>query len=265
MTENDLEYFRNWFNDFTKSFYSSNEEDQRNIMLKVEHTRNVRKNILQIAKELSLTQEQMRLAETVALFHDIGRFPQYAQFKTFRDAVSLSHGRLGMKTLKKEGLLDRLPKYERELILKVVNFHGAFSIPTTFDEDTVFFLKMVRDADKVDIFRVFLEYYDSPPEEKASATAFGVPDTPEYSKIMLANLCNREVASYSNIRTENDFKMMKLSWVYAIYFDEAIRLLQDRGLVEKLINKLPQTDEIKKATEVLRGYISGRLNLDNKN
>jgi hypothetical protein len=92
-----------------------------------------------------------------------------------------------------------------------------------------------------------------------------VPDTPEYSKIMLANLCNREVASYSNIRTENDFKMMKLSWVYAIYFDEAIRLLQDRGLVEKLINKLPQTDEIKKATEVLRGYISGRLNLDNKN
>ena len=259
MTENDLEYFKNWFSDFTKSFYSSNDEDQRNIMLKVEHTRNVRENILWIAEGLSLSDNKIRLAETAALFHDIGRFPQYAEYKTFRDAISLSHGLLGKKTLIKEGVLERLPEGEREIILKVVNFHGAFSIPKTFDGDVVFFLKMVRDADKVDIFRVFLEYYDSPPEEKASATAFGVPDTPEYSKIMLENLCNREVASYSNIRTENDFKLMKLSWLYTIYFDESIRLLQERGLVEKLISKLPQTDEIKKAIDVLRGYISERL------
>jgi len=259
MTEKDLEHFKSWFSYFTKSFYSSNEEDQRNIMLKIEHTRNVRKNILRIAEGLSLSKEHMRLAETVALFHDIGRFPQYSRYKTFRDAISLSHGLLGKKTLIKEGVLERLPEDERELILKAVNFHGAFSIPTVFDGDTVFFLKMVRDADKVDIFRVFLEYYDSPPEEQASATAFGVPDTPEYSKIMLTNLYNREVASYMNIRTENDFKLMKLSWIYALYFDESVRLLQERGLIEKLISKLPQTDEIKTAMDVLRQYITERL------
>jgi len=259
MTENDLEYFKNWFSDFTQSFYSSNEEDQRNIMLKIEHTQNVRKNILRIAEGLSLSKERRRLAETATLFHDIGRFPQYAKYKTFRDAVSLSHGLLGMKTLIKEGVLECLPEDEKELILKVVNFHGTFSIPTTFEGDTVFFLKMVRDADKVDIFRVFLEYYESPPEERASATAFGVPDTPEYSKIMLANLYNREVASYSNIRTENDFKLMKLSWIYTLYFDESIRMLQERGLIEKLISKLPQTDDIKAAVDVLRQYIIERL------
>ena len=259
MTENDLEYFKNWFSDFAKSFYSSNEEDQKNIMLKIEHTLNVRKNILRIAEGLSLNKDSARLAETAAIFHDIGRFPQYAEYKTFRDAISLNHGLLGMKTLIKEGVLDRLSVDERKLILKVVNFHGAFSIPTTFDEDPVFFLKMLRDADKVDIFRVFLEYYESPPEERASATAFGVPDTPEYSKIMLTHLYNREVASYSNIRTENDFKLMKLSWIYTLYFDESIRLLQERGLIEKLIGKLPQTDEIKAAIDVLRKYINERL------
>ncbi|GBE41353.1 MAG TPA: HD domain-containing protein [Nitrospirae bacterium] len=265
MTEDDLKYFRNWFSDFTKFFYSSNEEDQRNIMLKVEHTRNVRENILLIAKGLSLSDDQMRLAETVALFHDIGRFPQYAKYRTFRDAISLSHGLLGKKTLIKEGVLERLSESERELVLKVVNFHGAFSIPTIFDEDTIFFLKMVRDADKVDIFRVFIEYYESHPEESASATAFGMPDTPEYSKIMIENLYNREVASYSNIRTENDFKLMKLSWIYDLYFDESIRLLQERGYIERLIEKLPQTDEIRAAMDVLREYIKERLNLDNGN
>lgn len=259
MTEKDLEYFKNWFSDFTKSFYSSNEEDQRNIMLKIEHTRNVQKNILQIAEGLSLTDDQKRLAETVALFHDIGRFPQYTEYKTFRDAISLSHGLLGRKTLIAKGVLDCLPEEERELILKAVNFHGAFSIPTTFNEETVFILKMVRDADKVDIFRVFLEYYESPPEERASATAFGMPDSPEYSEIMLTNLNNKEVASYTHIRTENDFKLMKLSWIYALYFDESVRLLQERGLIEKLIGMLPQTDEIKAAVEVLKQYIDERL------
>ena len=259
MTEEDLEYFKNWFSDFTESFYSSNEEDQRNIMLKVEHTRNVRKNILQIAEGLSLNKDDTRLAETVALFHDIGRFPQYAEYKTFRDAISLSHGLLGMKTLIREGVLERLPGDERDLILKAVNFHGAFSIPTTFHEETVFFLKMVRDADKVDIFRVFLEYYETPPEERASATAFGVPDTPEYSKIMLSSIYDRQVASYMYIRTENDFKLLKLSWIYTLYFDESVRLLRDRGHIERLIKKLPQTDEIKSAMDVLREYINKRL------
>ncbi|MBL7031894.1 MAG: HD domain-containing protein [Nitrospira sp.] len=259
MTEKDLEYFKNWFSEYTKSFYSSNEEDQRNIILKIEHTRNVRKNILQIAEGLSLSKDRMRLAETAALFHDIGRFPQYAEYKTFRDAISLSHGLLGKKTLIKEGVLERLPEDERELILKVVNFHGAFSIPTTFEGETVLFLKMLRDADKVDIFRVFLEYYESPPEERASATAFGVPDSPECSEIMLTNLHNREVASYMHIKTENDFKLMKLSWIYALNFDESIRMLQERGLIEKLISLLPQTDEIKAAMDVLRNYINERL------
>jgi putative nucleotidyltransferase with HDIG domain len=179
MTEKDLEYFNNWFSDYTKSFYSSNEEDQRNIMLKVEHSHNVRKNILKIAEALSLDRDRMKTAEAIALFHDIGRFPQYARYKTFRDAISISHGRMGAMTLIKEGVLQRLPEEERELILTVVRFHGAFSIPTVLEGDPVLFLKLVRDADKVDIFRVFLEYYESPPEEKASATAFGVPDTPE--------------------------------------------------------------------------------------
>ncbi len=259
MTDNDLEYFKSWFSDFTKSFYSSNEEDQRNITLKVDHTRNVRKNILRIAEGLSLSDNKMRLAETAALFHDIGRFPQYAKYKTFRDADSLSHGLLGMKTLIREGVLERLHEDERALILKVVNFHGAFAIPTIFDEDRVFFLKLVRDADKVDIFRVFIEYYESPPEQKASATAFGVPDTPEYSDIMLSCIFNKEVASYSLIKTENDFKLMKLSWIYTICFDESIKLLHESGLIERLISKLPQTEEIIKAMGVLRKYINKRL------
>jgi HD superfamily phosphohydrolase YqeK len=259
MTNSDLQALKAWFDIYTKLYYSSNGEDQRNIMLKVEHTRHVCRNIVEIAQGSHLDENQIRVAEAIALFHDIGRFPQYARYRTFRDAESVSHGRLGAQTLVKENILNNLPDNEEKVIIQAVRFHGAFAIPTVLDEETVFFLKLIRDADKVDIFRVFIEYYESPEDQRASATAFGVPDIPEYSEIMLTSLLKKEVAAYSDIKTENDFKLMKLSWIYDMHFNESIRLLEKSNLIDALIDKLPHTDEIRSAAACLKEYIYERL------
>jgi hypothetical protein len=262
MTEKDLVNLKNWFSDYIKSFYSADNEDQKNIMTKVEHTYHVCENIVAIAKGLNLSSNDIRLAETVALFHDVGRFPQYAKYMTFRDAVSVSHGRLGAKTLINEKAIQSLPGYEQELIIHTVKFHGAFALPNTKDKQKIFFLKLIRDADKVDIFRVFIKYYETPKEDRASATAFGLPDTSEYSQVMLSCILQKKVASYSNLRNENDFKLMKLSWIYDMYFDESITLLQGKNYINRVIEKLPQTDEVVLAMSVLKGYISERLSAD---
>ncbi len=259
MTRDDLIYFKSWFADYTRSYYSSDKEDQKNILLKVEHTDNVCGNIVRIAEGSSMEGNQVRLAETVALFHDVGRFSQYTKYKTFRDAVSINHGLLGSKILDEEKVLQRLPEDEQQLIIQAVKFHNAFAIPTVIDSNVILFLKLIRDADKVDIFRVFIKYYESPEEERASATAFRVPDTPAYSKVMLSCIKNKHVASYSNIKTENDFKLMKLSWVYDMHFKESVRLVQERNYVNSIIEKLPQTKDILAASEVLKEYISQRL------
>ncbi|RJQ18082.1 MAG: HD family phosphohydrolase [Nitrospiraceae bacterium] len=259
MTEQDLSYFKNWFDDFSGSHYSQDKEDQKNILLKVVHTHHVCENILEIINSLSPGGNDKRLAETVALFHDIGRFPQYARYKTFKDAVSVNHGLLGTKTLIEKNILRDLSEDERILIINTVKFHGALAIPKDMDDRTAFFLKLVRDADKVDIYRVFIEYYESPAGERASATAFGVPDTPEYSKIMLSSIFERKVASYSSIKTENDFRIMKLSWVFDMNFRESIRLLQERNYIGKIADKLPQTEEVVKALSFLQQYVTERL------
>lgn len=262
MTEDDLIVLKKWFSDYTKSFYSPIEEDQKNIMLKIEHTHNVCKNVIAIAGSLSPSNNQIRVAETIALFHDLGRFPQYAEYRTFRDADSISHGLLGSKTLVKENVLRGLPVEEQQVIIQVVKFHGVYKIPSVVNGDTVFFLKLVRDADKVDIFRVFIDYYESPVEERASATAFGVPDIPDYSKVMLSCILNKKIASYSDIKTENDFRLMKLSWVFDMHYKESVRLLQEKNYLNRIIDRLPQTEEIKTAVKILRQYISERLGND---
>jgi HD superfamily phosphohydrolase YqeK len=262
MRDEDLRFMKEWFSEYTRYFYSDNEEDQKNMLLKIEHTHNVCLNMIEIAKSLTLDDNRARLAETVALFHDIGRFPQYAEYKTFRDADSKNHGLLGVKTLVRENVLQALPENEQKLILNTVKFHNAYAIPSRQSEEEIFFLKMIRDADKVDILRVFNEYYESPKNERASATAFGVQDTPEYSKKMLSCIFQKKIAPYSGIKTENDFKLMHLSWIYDLHFNTSIQLMQNKNYINILIHKLPQTDEIKAAKAIIEEYITERLNGD---
>lgn len=259
MTESDLNSLKDRFSDYTGSFFSSSEEDNRNLKLKIEHSHNVCSNATHIAKALSLPADRVRLAEAAALFHDIGRFPQYEKYRTFEDSKSVNHGFLGSETLFNENILQNLPKEEQNLIRQTVKFHNVFDIPHFEDENLTFFVKLLRDADKLDILRVFINYYESPEEERASATAFGLPDTPEYSKEILERIYNRQKVSYSYLRTVNDFKLMNLSWTYLLNFKASYRLLKERGYLDRIIKHLPDAEEITRAVVLVRKFVEERL------
>ncbi len=259
MRQDDLIFFKRWFLDYCKSFYSSDIEDQKNIYLKEQHTFNVCQNIIEIAKGLSLSNDKTMLAEAVALFHDIGRFPQYAKYKTFRDSISINHGLLGTQTLLEEKILQNLSDNERELIIQAVKFHNAFSIPKTEKKDIVFFIKLIRDADKLDIWRVFMEYYKCPDESRASAVSLGLPDIREYSKDILSCLYKKQIVSLSKIKTLNDFKLLQLSWIYDLNFKPTFRLLLEKDYIDRITANLPQTEEIHNVSLFLKEFVYQRL------
>jgi hypothetical protein len=262
MNQSDLIFFKKWVSDYCKSFYSSNSEDQKNICLKEQHTLKVCENIIEIAEGLSLGENHRMLAESIALFHDVGRFPQYSQYKTFKDSISVNHGVLGSKVLIEKKVLLGLPDNEQELIIQTVKFHNAFSIPRLEKEEIIFFIKLLRDADKLDIWRVFIEYYESPVEKRASAVGLGLPDAFEYSKDVILYILRKQVISLSKIKTLNDFKLLQLSWIYDLNFNPSFRLLQERDYIARIISQLPQTEEIHKVFIFFRDYVNQRLQED---
>jgi hypothetical protein len=262
MNRSDLIFFKKWFSDYCKSFYSSNSEDQKNIYLKEQHTLKVCANIIEIVERLSLGENYKMLAESVALFHDVGRFPQYSQYKTFKDSISLNHGVLGSQVLIDKKVLRGLPDNEENLIIQTVKFHNAFSIPKLEKEEVIFFIKLLRDADKLDIWRVFIEYYESPVEERASAVGLGLPNTFEYSKDVILYILRKQVISLSKIKTLNDFKLLQLSWIYDLNFKPSFRLLQERDYIARIVSRFPQTEEIHKVFIFLKDYVNQRLQDD---
>lgn len=252
--------FKKWFSKFCKSFYTDNPEDQKNYKLKEIHTYKVCKNIVFLCKSLSLSESDTLLAETIALFHDIGRFPQYLRYKTFKDSVSINHGLLGANILKEKNVLSNLPENIQNIIIKSVMFHNAFSVPKNEDKETIFFIKLIRDADKLDIWRVFIDYYKSPKDDRASAVGLGLLDDNTYSKDIIDTIYKKEIVSLSKVKTLHDFKLLQLSWIFDLNFKPSYELVLKRKYLENIISFLPKTEDIIKIKIFLKDYINKKLN-----
>ncbi len=256
MKQNDLIFLKKWFSSYTQSFYSTDVEHQKNLSLKVIHTHKVCENIVQIAKEQHLNTNGIMLAETTGLFHDVGRFPQYTKYNTFNDSISVNHGKFGAEILQQENVFQNLPDDEQELVIHTVKYHNTPKLPrmkkskneSYTDSMKITFLKLIRDADKLDIWRVFNEYYETDENDRPSVAAHGLPDNPEYSEKILSHIDKKKTASMKDVRTLNDFKIMHLSWIYDLNFNTSFRLLLEREYIKKIIEKLPETEEINRAS-----------------
>lgn len=137
--------------------YDLNDEQ---IKLKVIHTWKVVQAADAIAQSLNLDPAQKRQVHLAALFHDIGRFEQVRQYHTFFDAQSIDHAALGAQILEQEHFLDQLDDRTRAQIIEAVRVHNRLNIPDDHQGFQRILDQIVRDADKVDIFRVGAQ--DSP-------------------------------------------------------------------------------------------------------
>ena len=243
----DLQKLQQWFDRYVASFEDLDPEGLRNIRLKQEHTRQVVACMEALAAGEGLDEADTLLATAVALLHDVGRFPQYRRWRTFRDSESDNHARLSVEVIRSEALLDHLPAEERLLIEEAVRFHNLLELPEQISSPTDRFIRLIRDADKLDIWRVFLEYYQLPESERASAVGLGFPDLPEITPACLAALAEGGIVKLEQARVLNDFKLLQISWVYDLNLATTRRLLLERGYLPKLAATLPDMPPVQQA------------------
>lgn len=151
MNKTDLEILCGRFRDYTDR-YRINGELVPMHQLKLEHTLRVATDARTIATGSGWLEPEINLAEAVGLFHDIARFPQFQQYRTFSDADSVDHGDLGCQTLEQEGLLEGLADESKALILHSVQYHNKKDLPRILTAHEEKHLRLIRDADRLDIF-----------------------------------------------------------------------------------------------------------------
>ncbi len=158
MEKLDIAPLKTWFDAYCRGFYTDSEANNRNYSLKELHTHHVRENMNILTNSLGFSQHDKALAETIALFHDVGRFEQYQRFSTFRDDISTNHAALGVRVLHENRVLAGLPLEDRRTILRAVALHNVFRLPTAIGAMDLMHARLIRDADKLDIWRIFMEF-----------------------------------------------------------------------------------------------------------
>ena len=266
MEQEQLKKFRAWFDDYVAGFYGDDEFINANLKLKQDHTRRTCDQMLFLAKELGLSDEQKRIAEVIALFHDIGRFEQFVLHLTYYDPQSVNHCLLGLEVLRKTKVLDEVDGPQRQLIEKAIEYHGLKELPPGLDGDCLLFAKLIRDADKIDSLYVMTDCYRQYAENpQGFKLELELPDQPGYSdQIVEGLLCGRRV-DYSELRTLNDMKLCLLGWVYDVNFAPTLKRIKQLRFLEMLVDFLPKTEDIKRVRQKIFEYVDFRISQETTN
>ena len=231
-----------WMADYMRSFYTEDEEVQQAIRMKEVHTGRVTSIAVELAEHLRLSAHDVQLAEIMGLFHDVGRFRQFTLYRTFNDAVSEDHAALGLKVLDELPFLSRLVPEDEALVRFSILNHNKKVIAPTEDVRELFFARLLRDADKLDIFRV-LRPFLAPPD--------GTGVSPDFLEKFIAG----EQVDYTKIRTMDDRKLVRLMWVYDVNFSWTLQRVKERGYIEDIIAHLPEDSRMALGIERLHAYV----------
>jgi hypothetical protein len=229
---------------FVAQYTEHETKHQRHIELKLKHSLRVWAAVQQILGQEGIDLQTARLAEIAALYHDLGRFPQYRKYRTFKDSASEDHGRLGFKVLRKSGLLYGLSRPDARIILQSVFLHNNAVLPDRLPEVLRSVLGLVRDADKLDIVRVIAEHLL---EEDGSSQVLtlGLRQDPErISRKIMHQVRNKTLVNYQDMVWVNDFKLLLCSWVFALNYSASRRIMAEQGEIERLLYSLPQTEDM---------------------
>ncbi len=248
MKKNQLDALHSWFDSYVEPFLATDREGVQNIRLKIEHTRKVCEVMALLSDGEGLSENEAIIAAAVALLHDVGRFPQYRRWRTFLDSDSDNHARLAIDVIREEKVLAGIDPSEQLLIEEAVRFHNMLAPPAGIQSPTRKYINLIRDADKLDIWRVFVEMLALPPEQRPSAITLGLEDLPgTVSESCIVMLNAGSIVRLDSILCVNDFRLLQISWVYDLTCDTSRRILRERGYIPVLAASLPERADIREA------------------
>ena len=216
------------------------------IILKEKHTWRVTANCKALAEHLGLNEHDVWLARMIGLFHDVGRFYQFTVYRTFNDALSENHAKLGLKVIADLPFMQKLSPEDLATLKFAIGNHNAKEIAPTDNKRFLAFAKLIRDADKIDIYRV-LKPYLLPTD--------GTGCSPDFLDLFIEG----KQCDYTKMRTQDDRKLVRLMWVYDINFAWSLEQIMKQNYIEDIIAKLPQDDKMRLGFTRLRNYIKAKL------
>lgn len=261
MNAKQLDQFKAAVQEYIVPFFEHITEKQNALTeLKRRHTYCVSSICREIAEREGWSESEIYLAEIAGLMHDIGRFEQIRQYSSFNDSETVDHGDFGFELAQSLEFMQILPAPERELVLNVIHYHNKKDIPSQLPEASLRLLKLVRDADRLDIYRVVLEAFESGDLFKHPEIQMGLSTDHAASPDVVAKVLAKESVPYTIMRTLGDRLLLQVSWLFLMSSRTAIELFHERKVLRGFKKIMPDEPTVKPVFEFAAAYLRERLN-----
>ncbi len=235
-----------------KEYLKSYDVNNGSIALKIRHTYEVIRKSEYIALGLNLDEENIELAKMIALLHDIGRFEQIKVYKEFDDK-KIEHAEFGIKVLFEDNLIRNYiadTKYDK-IIQKAIYNHNKFKIEDNLDDIELLHCKIIRDADKLDNFRVKKE-----DEIEDSFPVIYNAKTINYEKIstkVYEDFMKHQCIKLNDRKTMIDYWVCIIAFIFDLNFNISLKYVKENNYIDILIDKIEyKNSDTKKKMEDIR-------------
>lgn len=236
------------FDEYTSKF----DLDNKMMKLKYNHSYRVKDISNLLAKKLRLDEENIKLATLIGLLHDIGRFEQIKKYGTYSDINTIDHGDFGAYLLFNKGLISNftIDVQNYDIIKECVKCHNKYCIDNEkmYDEKTLTQLKIIRDADKLDILNIF-----------ANLNETDVNSDGSISKEVENQFFNNEILDNRSKKTNADKIIGIISYIYDINFKESFEYIKQQDFIEKIYDRIEDKKMFKQYFEHAKNYIEQNL------
>ena len=222
-----------------KEYVKNYDPEDKQVKLKIYHIERVTNLARKMAEKLNLSEEDIQLAELIGLLHDIGRFEQIRLYHTFVDRKSVNHGELGAKILFEDGLIRNFIETDEfdEIIKKAIINHNRGKREDGLTKRQLLHSKLVRDADKTDIFYLLITG-----DEKTVWEVENMNNETVTDEIFREFIEDKHI-DYKNIQTGGDRLVAHFAYIYDLYFRPTFTIFKEKNYVEKLYNRFNFTNK----------------------
>lgn len=237
-----------------KQYLKDYDSQYGKVELKIRHTYGVVKASEYITSKLLLGKEDIELAKLIALLHDIGRFEQIKQFDCFIDNKDIDHAELGNEILFKKDLIRKFIKNDQydNIIFKAILNHNKLAIEDNLNEKELLHAKIIRDADKLDNFRVkseedFENIIDNANREKLENSTI--------SEKIFNDFMSSKVIISQDRKTYLDFWVSFIAFIFDFNFMPGLEYIKEMDYINSIVNRLDyKNEDTKQKMEKIKKY-----------
>lgn len=227
--------------------------DKRNhlILLKYNHTYQVVELMAELAFRLNLDKRKIELAKIIGLLHDIGRLEQIKKFNVLSDnKTHFDHADESCVYLFEKGnIRDFIEDNQYDSILeKAIRNHNKFELEENLTGEELLFSKMIRDMDKVDIYRVLAIDFES------------VFKVSEISEEVLKEFQKEKTICNRLVKSDSDRTLVRLAFIFDMNFNESFDILVEKDNFDLFLSMVEVSDDSERLWNKVREICFDRIN-----